>query len=98
MTALELVQKLKTLRPRLQEEGVRHLILFGSQARGTAGDNSDIDIAIEVEPRSNFSILDLVGVEHIVSDALGIPANAFMRRALDSEFQTELERDGIEVF
>jgi uncharacterized protein len=98
MTALELVQKLKTLKPRLEDEGVRHLILFGSQARGTAGQNSDIDIAIDVEPQSRFSILDLVGVEHIVSDALGVPANAFMRRALDSEFQSALDREGIEVF
>jgi len=98
MTALELVQKLKTLKPRLEDEGVRHLILFGSQARGTAHAGSDIDIAIDVEPQSRFSILDLVGVEQIISEAVGIPANAFMRRSLDGEFRSEIDRDGIEIF
>mgnify|MGYP001627874058 CR=1 FL=1 len=81
MAASDLVQKLETLRPRLENEGVRHLILFGSQARGTANAQSDIDIAIDVEPQSRFSIL-----------------NAFMRRSLDQEFRTELDRDGIEIF
>mgnify|MGYP001627837950 FL=1 len=98
MAASDLVQKLETLRPRLENEGVRHLILFGSQARGTANAQSDIDIAIDVEPQSRFSILNLVGIEQIVSDALGVPANAFMRRSLDQEFRTELDRDGIEIF
>lgn len=98
MAASDLVQKLETLRPRLENEGVRHLILFGSQARGTANAQSDIDIAIDVEPQSRFSILNLVGIEQIVSDALGVPANAFMRRSHDQEFRTELDRDGIEIF
>ncbi|TDH39055.1 nucleotidyltransferase domain-containing protein [Pseudohoeflea suaedae] len=98
MTATDLVQKLKTLRPRLENEGVRHLILFGSQARGSQTADSDIDIAIDVESESRFSIINLVGVEQIVSEAIGIPANAFMRRSLDQEFRSELDREGIEVF
>lgn len=98
MSSREIVGKLKALRPLLEREGVRHLVLFGSQARGTAAPGSDVDIAIEVMPDSRFSLLDLVGVEHIVSDAVGIPANAFMHRSLDSAFRGEIDRDGIRVF
>ncbi|MAZ82442.1 MAG: nucleotidyltransferase [Rhizobiales bacterium] len=98
MSAADMVHKLKTLKPRLEGEGVRHLILFGSQARGSQTADSDIDIAIDVEPDSRFSIINLVGVEQIISEAIGIPANAFMRRSLDQEFRSELDREGIEVF
>lgn len=98
MSSGEIVEKLKALRPLLEQEGVRHLVLFGSQARGTANAESDIDIAIDPMPDRKFSIMNLVGVEHIVGDAIGIPANAFMRRALDSAFRQEIDREGIAVF
>lgn len=92
------VAKLRAIRIALKNEGVEHLVLFGSQARGRASVRSDIDIAVEVTPGRKFSLLDLVGIEHIVSDATGIPANAFMRRSLDKQFQIEIAREGIPIF
>lgn len=41
---------LKRLREVLKEHPVRLGVLFGSQATGTAGDHSDIDVAVEFEP------------------------------------------------
>ncbi|MBK8458690.1 MAG: nucleotidyltransferase domain-containing protein [Phyllobacteriaceae bacterium] len=93
-----LINRLVSLRPALTAEGVMHMTLFGSRARGDALANSDIDLALEVRPESPFSILDLVGVEQIIADATGLPANAFMRRALDSAFLGMIEREGVTVF
>ncbi len=93
-----LIAKLKSLRPVLMAEGVEHVTLFGSQARGNATEASDIDIAIDVLPGGRFSILNLVGVEQAVSDATGRPANAFLKRSLDLPFRTEIEREGIAIF
>ncbi|MBO6637348.1 MAG: nucleotidyltransferase domain-containing protein [Roseitalea sp.] len=98
MSTRALIAKLEALKPSLQDEGVEGLVLFGSQARGMAGPGSDIDIAISVAKGSRFSILNLVGVEQLVSDATDLPANAFMLRALDDGFRADINRHGIKVF
>ncbi len=93
-----LIATLRSLRPVLEAEGVSHAILFGSQARGSATLSSDIDIAIDVAPDGRFSILNLVGIEQAVTDATGIPANAFLTRSLDPAFRHEIARDGVPIF
>lgn len=99
LTSVEqLTDKLRQVQPLLKAEGVTGLTLFGSQARGTADADSDIDITIDVAPQSSFSVLNLVGVEEIVTEATGIKANAFMRRSVDTQFRQEIQRDGIAVF
>ena len=97
MTSREnILRKIRALKPLLEAEGVAHMTLFGSQARETATDESDIEI--EVAPKSKFSMLNLVGVEQLVAEATGFPANAFMKRALDKGFIEQIENDGIRVF
>ena len=94
----DIIAKLTALRPALRAEGVEHLALFGSRARGDNRPDSDIDLLIDIDPESRFSILNLVGVEHIVADATGLPANAFMRRSLDDNFVRTAAQDAIPVF
>ena len=55
-------------------------------------------LLLDVDPASRFSILNLVGVEHIVEKATGLRANAFMRRSLDDGFRNSIKNDLIEVF
>jgi uncharacterized protein len=94
----QIISSLALIKPELEANGVAHLDVFGSRARGDASDDSDLDILIEVVPTSKFSILDLIGVEHRVQAATGIPANAFMRRSLDDKFLHSIARDVIKVF
>ena len=94
----ELIAKLRAARTLLEHEGVEHMTLFGSRARGNARLDSDVDIALDVAADSRFSVLNLVGVEEIVTHATGLRANAFMHRALDSRFRSEIARDGLAVF
>jgi uncharacterized protein len=92
-----LISKIEAIKPILQAEGVAHLDLFGSRARGNPSPTSDLDILIDVDPSARFSLIDLVGVEHLVGEATGIPANAFMRRSLDDNFLRSISRDVIKV-
>jgi predicted nucleotidyltransferase len=98
MDKKSIIAKLEELRPDLEAEGVEHLALFGSRARGDNREDSDIDLLLEVSPASRFSILDLIGVEHLVRDATGLPSNAFMRRSLDNDFRSSAESHLIEIF
>jgi len=49
--------------------------LFGSRVRGDNRPDSDID-GLGVEPDASFSLLNLIGVEHIIEDATGLQAQA----------------------
>lgn len=94
----ELILELQRLRPELQKEGVTHMALFGSRARQDNRLDSDIDLVIEIEDDRKFSLLDLIGVGHIIKDRLGIEANLFMRRGLDDSFKRTVGRDQVTVF
>jgi uncharacterized protein len=65
--------------------------------RGDNRPDSDIDVLIEVEPDTSFSLLNLIGVEHIIGDATGLHAQATMRRSLPAEFAQRIADDIVEV-
>lgn len=93
-----LIQSLLELEPKLKAKGVTHMALFGSRARQDNRPDSDVDVAIEVDPTAKFSLIDLVGVELEIQDKTSFPGNVFMRRSLDKEFLEELRRDAVPVF
>ena len=55
--------------PILEKYGVSRAGVFGSVVRGEAGDDSDIDILVEIERR--MSLLDFVGLKIELEEALG---------------------------
>lgn len=94
----ELLDRLRRLRPYFERDGVTHMTLFGSRARGDHRPDSDVDLMIEVDDDQPFSMLSVVGIGNIVTDSIGLPANIFMRRSLDASFVEETRPDLIRVF
>lgn len=94
----ELLTKLRALRPTLERDGVKHMTLFGSRARMDHRADSDVDLMIEVDDTKSFSMLDLVGIGHVVEDGLGLQANIFMKRSVDKPFLDETKPDLVSVF
>jgi predicted nucleotidyltransferase len=50
---------------------IRKLSLFGSQLKGTARPDSDIDLLVEFEPDARVSFLDMAEIEIELSGLLG---------------------------
>jgi predicted nucleotidyltransferase len=98
MTREEIIAAICTATPALKAEGVAKLAIFGSRARDDARSDSDLDILVEVEPNSHFSALNLVGVQHIIEDATGLPVQATMHRSLEPWMAQRIGDDLIEVF
>lgn len=94
----ELIRTLLQLEPALRRKGISGLAIFGSRARGDHRPDSDLDVLISIKGGTKFSLLDLVGVSHVISDRIGIPANMFMRRSLDPAMAATIRSDLIEVF
>ena len=55
--------------PILKQYGVTKAGIFGSVVRGEATEGSDIDILVEI--KSDISLLDFVGLQLELEDALG---------------------------
>lgn len=98
MTRDEIIEKLRSTAPALRAEGVTGLALFGSRARGDAREDSDLDVLIDVDEKARFSLLDLIGVEQIISDATGLATQAEIRRSMEPRFARRIADDLIKVF
>jgi predicted nucleotidyltransferase len=98
MTRDEIVEKLRASAPTLRAEGVTGLAIFGSRARGDAREDSDLDVLIDVDPESRFSLLNLSGVGLIVEDVTGLKTQVSMRRSLEPRIAERIADDLIQVF
>ncbi len=95
----QLLAELRALRPAFEREGVVHMALIGSRARGDNGADSDVDLAIDVsDEKQRFSLLDMIGVKHLVEDTLGLRADIFMLRSLEPALRKNAQRDRVEVY
>ncbi len=98
MTRDDIIAKLRETAPALKAEGVTSLAIFGSRSRDDARVNSDLDVLVDIDPKTEFSLLDLVGVQHIIQDAIGIETQATLRSDLDQRMTERIADDLIKVF
>jgi predicted nucleotidyltransferase len=54
-----------------EAEGATALYLFGSVARDQAHAMSDIDVFVDYDPNSTFSLLNMSGIRLIIMDEIG---------------------------
>ncbi|MCL4799146.1 MAG: nucleotidyltransferase family protein [Burkholderiales bacterium] len=61
----------RALKPFCERHRIRRLSLFGSQLKGTAGPESDIDLLVEFFPDARPTLLDIAQMEIDLSKLLG---------------------------
>ncbi|MFN5170784.1 MAG: nucleotidyltransferase family protein [Cyclobacteriaceae bacterium] len=67
--------------------------VFGSYARGEQHEQSDLDLLLFVDAKARFSLLELIGVEQRLSDALGIRVDLVLDRSLHPLVRPYVEQD-----
>lgn len=59
------------LAPICRRHAIRRLSLFGSQLKGTARADSDVDLLVEFEPGARITLFDMAQIEIELSALLG---------------------------
>jgi predicted nucleotidyltransferase len=89
---------LRAHRTELEKLGIRHAGLFGSLARGDAGPESDIDIAIELDETRHPTIYDYVGMQQAVSELFASPTDVVDIEAMQPRMRRRVEADLVDAF
>jgi uncharacterized protein len=83
-------------KPQLQRLfGVRSLALFGSTARGTAVEGSDIDVLISF--RAPATSQQYFGTQFYLEDVLKCPVDLVTEKALRKQLRPYVKRDAVHV-
>jgi predicted nucleotidyltransferase len=98
MTRAEAIAALAPHADELKARGATALYLFGSTARDEAGSDSDLDLFIEYDTTRKFSLLDLVGIQHFLQDALPVRVDVTTRDSLHRVLKADIERSAVRVF
>ncbi len=96
MTTAETMQRLRAEAGTLHEAGIVGLYLFGSVARGTAGETSDVDLFVDPD-YDRFDFAALLHAQGRLQAALGCRVDLMTRASLHPMLRADIERDAIRV-
>jgi predicted nucleotidyltransferase len=77
----------------LKPVGPRKIGVFGSFARDENKNESDLDILIYLDHANKISLLELIGAEQELSEALGIHVDLITERSLNPLVRPYIEKD-----
>jgi predicted nucleotidyltransferase len=75
--------------------GAHHLRVFGSVARESSGDASDVDVIARFD--ADRSLLDLGGLKADLEEILGCPVDVLSEAGLRPDFRAAIFREAIEL-
>lgn len=93
----EAITKLKQHETELRQLGVEHLYLFGSTARGEAGEDSDVDLFFD-HPEGSLGLFQLMDVKDTAARILGRKTDIMTRRSLHPVLRQRIEAAALQVF
>ncbi len=86
-----IIEKLRTYKPELQRKyPVSRLGIFGSYARGEATENSDIDVAVELNGPMG---LNFVAMADEIEGLFGIKVDVVPKRSIKDSYLPSVEKD-----
>lgn len=94
----EVVRRIKAEEAELRRRGIAHLAVFGSMARGEDRVDSDVDIAVEVEPGRSFSLIRMEDTRLLLEDILGRPVDLGEIETFRPPVRAAFDHDRVPVF
>ena len=79
--------------PELRAGGIKRLSLFGSVARGEEGPESDVDLAVELDPEAHIGLARLVGLEQRIAELVGRKVDLLPEPIEKARLRANVNRD-----
>lgn len=95
--SLDLIESIRKLGGPIRDRGVTGLYLYGSRGRGDFTRASDLDLFVDYDSASDFSIVELSGVKRLLEDALGLEVHITTRKGLSPRFRRAVEDEAIRI-
>lgn len=92
VSADDIIATLRRHEKELRQAGIRRLSLFGSAARGEAGEDSDIDIAVELDPEAR-GLFQLTALERRLAEILGRAVELLPEPVGKPRLQANIDRE-----
>jgi predicted nucleotidyltransferase len=88
--AEHVIATLRAHEAELRKAGIRHLSLFWSVARGDAEDESDVDLAAELDPDAGIGLFALGALERRLANLVGRKVDLLPEPVEKPRLRTEL--------
>jgi uncharacterized protein len=98
MDTQAILARLRENKAALKAQGVTHVALFGSRARGEAGPDSDIDIMVEIVADGCVDLFQYVGIVQYIEELFPVRVDVANRDGLKAYVRPHVERDAIHAF
>src|ERR1700679_1603815 len=93
----EAISRLQQHEADLRKLGVEGLYLFGSTARGEAGESSDVDLFFDYQ-KGKLGLFELMDVKEYAASILGRKTDIMTRDSLHKMLRPQIEASAIRVF
>lgn len=89
---------LRKNQPKLRELGVLHAAVFGSVARGESGQDSDVDIVIDLDPDRRLGVFEYSRIILDIQDLIGTKTDVVSRDSIKPLLHEPMVRDAVHAF
>jgi predicted nucleotidyltransferase len=98
MNTPEIISRLRENEAVLRAQGVRHVALFSSRARGDNRPDSDIDILVEIAPDAPVGLFEYVAITQYLADLFPVRVEVADRSTLKPLVRPSAEREAVYAF
>ena len=81
-----------------KENNIKHLYLIGSYARWDFNENSDIDVAYEVEKWKKFTLFNIWGIKYLFEKEVWIDLDLVNINSIRESLKQFINKDKILIF
>jgi predicted nucleotidyltransferase len=81
----------------LRARGITALYVFGSVARGETARTSDVDVIVDYDPKSDFSLMDLSAVHRYLSARFGVNVDIVTRDGIHRRIRDDVLSEAVRI-